>query len=186
MTPQPATRRTLVRSLAALPVAAALFPPRLAMAQTRQIILFDGIQTGLPPGAAGTNVMGWAAETPDGWVGRIVDSDVGPAQADFPGFAAGATAVVPKGTPDTLNANVSSNGIRHTDTCLSDVRDATIQGSFFRIEAALRQAQNNLIFVPGDPVVIEGNADAGEFTFTIRAAGRDRGPLNLAGTVMIA
>src|SRR5919197_2787081 len=91
MTLQRATRRTLVRSLAALPVAAALLPPRVAMAQTRQIILFDGIQTGLPPGSAGTNVMGWAAETPDGWVGRIVDSDVGPAQADFPGFAAGAT-----------------------------------------------------------------------------------------------
>lgn len=186
MSPQRATRRTLVRSLAALPVAAALFPPRVAIAQTRQIILFEGVQTGLPPEATGTIVAGWAAETPDGWIGRIVDSSVGSAQADFPGFAAGTTAVVPQGTPDTLNSRVSPNGIRVTDTCFSDVHDATIQESFFRIEAALRQTQNNLLFVPGDPVVIEGNADAGEFTFTVRAAGQDRGPTNLAGTVMIA
>lgn len=83
-------RRQLLRSLAALPLSAAFFGPREAKAETRKIVVFTGIEP--PRGGIYNHVFGWAAETPEGWIGRVFFAHIAVAERDLPGFAEGATA----------------------------------------------------------------------------------------------
>ncbi len=92
-----AARRGFLRTLAALPVTAALLRPDVAAAQASRMIVFRGVQANAPAEGPATHVFGWAAETSQGWSGLVTDWNVATARQDFPGFAAGAMMVVPQG-----------------------------------------------------------------------------------------
>jgi hypothetical protein len=180
-------RRTLLRSLAALPVAAILAPGAAAASQASKFIVFSGLRPSPTIPTSQAHVIGWAAQTPTGWVGRVVDGNVALAEQDWPGFAAGATLVTPAGTENVINGFMDSDGVRGASVCFSDVTDGTVTGSFFRLTGHLTHAESaEAVFVLGDPISVEGNADAGEFTFTIRAAGRDVVVGNLQGWVLMS
>lgn len=102
----------------------------------------------------------------------MVDSGVATAMRDFPGFAAGVTMVVPKGMANTVNGHMDKDGVRAASVCLSDITDVSVMASTVKVTAKLTHAENPMIFKLGDPVGIEGNKDAGEFTFTIRGGAK--------------
>jgi len=72
--------------------------------------------------------------------------------------------------------------------CFSDVTGAAVAGSFFKLTGVLTQSEAaGAIFNLGDPISVEGNADAGEFTFTIRAAGAGRDAVfNMTGPILMS
>ncbi len=107
-----ATRRGLLRFFAALPVTAWLLRPDVAAAQASRMVVFNGVQANAPAEGPAAHVWGWAAETPQGWIGRVVDAQVATARRDYPGFAAGVTMVTPKGTSNTINGTMDNDGIR--------------------------------------------------------------------------
>ena len=113
------------------------------------------------------------------------DWTIAVAEQDLPGSASFAPrVVVPKGTPNTINGAVIE-GARLAVTCYWDISEVTLLAPYFKLTGILRMMDNARIFVPGDPVSVEGNADAGEFTWTIRGAGQDRGPTNYTGQILI-
>lgn len=98
-----ATRRALVRSLAAVPVVAGLLSPGLAMAQATRMVVFRGFKPNA--GTRGDDwVMGWAIKTPDGWTGMESDWTTGIIPRDFTGSFGGRTWTTPAGTPNTSTA----------------------------------------------------------------------------------
>lgn len=177
-----ATRRDVLRSLAALPVTALLLRPGVATAQASKIIVFNGVQP-RPEGVSGL-VFGWAAETPQGWIGRVVDAASATATRDFPGFAAGVTMIVPTGMANTINGHTDKDGVRYSGVCFSDVTGGSVMGSTVKVTGKLTHAENPVIFKLGDPISIEGNKDTGEFTFTIRGAGKDNVMKGYKGVIL--
>lgn len=165
-------RRQLLRALAVLPVSAFLLRPGGASAQAGRIVVFTGVEP--PRGPIYDHVFGWAAETPEGWVGRVMTAHVGVATRDLPGFAEGTTRVVPRGTANTVNGYTGGDGVRASTVCLASITKGHFAGSAVKLEGELTHTENPLIFQQGAPIRIEGSVGSGEFTFTIRAAGRDR------------
>lgn len=178
------TRREALRSLAALPVMAMFLRPGEAAAQASKIVLFNGVRTDFAPGVH-VHVFGWAAETARGWIGRVVDAGVATAMRDYPGFAAGATMVVPKGMADTINGHMDKDGVRGSSVCFSDVTGASIMGSTVKLTGKLTHSENPMIFKHGDPISVEGSKDTGEFTFTIRGAGKDNVIQGFKGQILV-
>lgn len=135
-------------------------------------MVFTGIEP--PRGGIYDHVFGWAAETPEGWIGRVMTAHVAVATRDLPGFAEGATAVVRRGTANTVNGYTGGDGVRASTVCLASITKGDVAGSVVKLTGELTQTENPVVFKPGAPIWIEGSVGAGEFTFTIRAAGRDR------------
>lgn len=167
-----AKRRDVLRSLAALPVAGLLWRPGRAGARASRIIVLTGVE--VPAGKIHAHIFGWAAETPQGWVGRVMTAHVATATRDLPGFAAGSTRVVPRGTANIVNGYTDGNGVRASTVCLAGILRGVVTDSTVTLTGELTHVENSLIFKPGDPIGVEGEKGAGEFTFTIRAAGKDR------------
>jgi len=180
-----ALRRDLLRSFAALPVMALLSRPAVGAAQASRVVVFQGVQPNIHhmPGAD-FHLFGWAAETPQGWVGRVVDATVAPAMGDFPGFAAETVMVVPKGTPNTINGHVSKDGVRGSSVCFAEITGGAVAGAVVKLAGKLTVADNPVIHKPGDPVSLEANRETGEINYLIRAAGRDR-PHRARGQILI-
>jgi len=179
-----ATRRTLLQSLAALPVTALLLRPRDAAAQAGKMILFNGVLANFAPGID-VHVFGWAAETPGGWIGRAVDAGVATAVRDFPGTAAGVTMVVPKGMANTINGHTDKDGVRASTVCFADITGGSVMGSTVKLTGKLTHAENGMIFKLGDPVSLEGSKDSNEFTYTIRGGGKDNVLKGFKGQILI-
>jgi hypothetical protein len=179
------TRRALVRFLGVLPAAALLFRPGAAAGQTRNLVLFHGVRANFAPGID-VHVFGWAAQTPQGWTGHISDGAVAAAMRDLPGTAAGVTMVVPKGMANTINGHMDKDGVRGASVCWSEVTGVTLTGATVKVTGKLTYAENPMIFKLGDPVSLDGNKDAGEFTFTIRGGGKDNVIDGFRGKILLA
>lgn len=177
-------RRTLLQLLAALPAVALATRPSLAATQASRVVVFNGVKEAAAPGID-VHVFGWAAETPQGWIGRTVDAGVGEAIADFPGTAAGVTKTVPKGTPNTINGHTDKDGVRGSSVCFEDVTAGSVEGSMVKLQGRLTHAENPEIFIIGDPMSLEGNPDTGEFTFTLRGGGKDN-VFDMKGVIIIS
>lgn len=184
MSDHPINRRLLLQSLAALPAAALLTQSDLAQAATGKMIVFNGT-TLIADGKIEVRVFGWAAETPNGWTGIVVDAGIANAMRDMVGFATGVTAVVPKGMSGTINGFIDKDGVRGTSVCFEEVTSASIAGSKVRIEGKLIAAENPVIFKPGDPMTMEGDASTGEFLYTLRGGGKDN-KFNMKGIILIS
>jgi hypothetical protein len=96
------------------------------------------------------------------------------AKRDLPGFAGGSTTVVPRGTANTVNGYADGNGVRASTVCFASITRGDIRGSSIRLTVELTHTENPVVFTLGAPIRVEGSAGADEFTFTIRAAGRER------------
>lgn len=179
-----AMRRTLLQSLAALPAAALTVRPAFAATEASRVVVFNGVAEAAAPGVD-VHVFGWAAETPQGWIGRTIDAGVGEAATDLPGAAAGMTAAVPKGTPNTINGHVTKDGVRGTSVCFEDVTEGSIEGSSVKLQGKLTHAENPVIFKMGDPMSLEGDAETGEFTYTLRGGGKDN-VFKMKGVIIIS
>ncbi len=180
-----ALRRDLLRSFVALPVMALLSRPGLAAAQTSKVVVFQGVQKNIHHmRGADFHLFGWAAETPQGWIGRVVDATVAAAMSDFPGFAAETVMVVPKGTPNTINGHMSKDGVRGSSVCFAEITGGTVTGSVVKLVGKLSVADNPVIHKSGDPVSLEANRETGEINYVIRAAGQDR-PHRAKGHILI-
>lgn len=177
-------RRVLLQSLAALPAAALLTRAGLAQAATGKMIVFDGT-TLVAGGKIEVRAFGWAAETQNGWIGIVVDAGTADAMRDMVGTATGVTAVVPKGMAGTINGFMDKDGVRGASVCFEEVTSASISGSKVRIEGKLIAAENPVIFKPGDPMTMEGDASTGEFLYTLRGGGKDN-KFNMKGIVLIS
>ncbi len=177
-------RRLFLQSLVALPAAALLARPGLAQAATGKIIVFNGSEM-RAGGKIEVRVFGWAAETAAGWTGMVIDGVISDAMRDMVGTATGVTAVVPKGMSGTINGVMDKDGVRATTICFEEVTKASITGSKVRIEGKLIAAENPVIFKPGDPMRMEGDASTGEFTYTLRGGGKDN-KFNMKGIVLIS
>jgi len=101
------------------------------------------------------------------------------------GTAAGMTAVVPKGTPDTINGIINKDGVRATTVCFEEVTGASISGSRVTIEGRLISAENPLIFKTGDPMRMSGDTRTGEFDYMLHGGGKDNN-FKLKGVVLVA
>lgn len=178
------TRREMLLAAAALPVGAALLSPDAAVAGVHRLIVFNGVQT-----FEGTGiylvVFGWAAQTADGWTGRVVDGGVSEAKRDFAGTAAGTTRIVPKGMANTINGYTDKDGVRATGVCFEEVTDGSIDGPIVKLKGRLTHAENPVIFKLGDPMTLEGNAETGEFTYSLRGGGKDN-VFKMKGTILLA
>ena len=177
-------RRRVLQSLAALPAAALVMGPQTAMAAASKIITFNG-SIMVAGGKIEVRAFGWAAETADGWTGIVVDAGIANAMRDMVGTAAGMTAVVPKGMSGTINGHMNKDGVRGTSVCFEEVTGATISGSKVTIEGKLVSAENPMIFKPGDPMRMEGDASTGEFVYTLRGGGKDN-VFNMKGVIVIS
>lgn len=182
MTREMISRRQVVTGIGLGALAAALLPDRSAVAQAQRIAVFSGV--GTPRPGLDLHVFGWGAQTAAGWTGRIVDSAIAVAERDFAGFAAGTTAIVPKGMANTINGYMDKDGIRGTSVCFSEVTDVAVSGSSVGFTARLTHAENPVIFKLGDPVTVVGDANTGEMTFTIRGGGKDN-VFKLKGTILV-
>ena len=176
-------RRLLLQSLAMLPAAALLVRPGTAQAATKRVIVFRG-NVFVAGGKIEIQTFGWAAETDDGWTGSVVDAGIADAMRDMVGAAAGATAVVPKGMSGTINGHMTKDGVRGTSVCFEEVTGATISGTKFTIDGKLVAAENPIIFKPGDPMRVEGDASTGEYVYSLRGGGKDN-VFNMKGVVLI-
>lgn len=78
----------------------------------------------------------------------------------------------PRRDAQHVNGYVNPEGTRGAVTCYWDITDVTIEGCYVKLVGALKLVDNPAVFVTGDPVSVEGDVDAGEFTWTIRAAGQ--------------
>ncbi len=177
-------RRRVLQSLAALPAAALVMGPQTAMAAASKIITFNG-SIMVAGGKIEVRAFGWAAETADGWTGIVVDAGIANAMRDMVGTAAGMTAVVPKGMSGTINGHMNKDGVRGTSVCFEEVTGATISGSKVTIEGKLVSAENPMIFKPGDPMRMEGDASTGEFVYTLRGGGKDN-VFNMKGVIFVS
>ncbi len=178
------SRRLLLRSFAALPAAALVLRPQTAFAAATKIITFNGSVL-VAGGKIEVRAFGWAAETADGWIGIAVDAGIANAMRDMVGTAAGATAVVPKGMSGTINGHMNTDGVRGTSVCFEEVTEASISGSKVSIQGKLIVAENPMIFKPGDPMTVEGDASTGEFTYTLRGGGKDN-VFDMKGVILTA
>jgi hypothetical protein len=176
-------RRLLLKSLAVLPAAALVIGSGAAQAAPKKVIVFRG-SAFVAGGKIEVQTFGWAAETGDGWTGSVVDAGIADAMRDMVGAAAGATAVVPKGMSGTINGHMTKDGVRGTSVCFEEVTGATISGSKFTIDGKLVVAENPIIFKPGDPMRIEGDASTGEYVYTLHGGGKDN-VFNMKGVVLI-
>lgn len=167
-----ATRRNVIRSLAALPAMALLARPGKALAQASKIVVFNGVAPTPTPGV-NLHYFGWAAETPQGWIGRITDGPVSVAMRDFTRFAAGMTAVVPKGMANTINGHMDKDGVPAAGVCFADITGGSVTSSTINLTGKLTETEQPVLNRPGDPVSLYGNKDTGELTYTIRGGGRD-------------
>ena len=177
-------RRRLLQSLVALPAAALALGPQMAVAATNRMIVFNGSIL-VAGGKIEIQTFGWAAETKDGWTGIVVDAGIANAMRDMVGTAAGMTAVVPKGMSGTINGHMNKDGVRGTSVCFEEVTGATISGSKFTIDGKLVAAENPVIFKPGDPMRVEGDASTGEYVYSLRGGGKDN-VFKMKGVVLIA
>ena len=101
------------------------------------------------------------------------------------GAAAGATAVVPKGMSGTINGHMTKDGVRGTSVCFEEVTGATISGTKFTIDGKLVAAENPVIFKPGDPMRVTGDASTGEYVYSLRGGGKDN-VFKMKGVILIA
>ena len=177
------SRRMLLRSLAAMPAAALVLRPDIALAATSKMIVFKG-STFIAGGKIEIQTFGWAAETENGWTGSVVDAGIADAVRDMVGTAAGMTAVVPKGMSDTINGFTNKDGVRGTSVCFEEVTGASISGSKFTIDGKLVAAENSIIFKPGDPMRVEGDASTGQYKYMLRGGGKDNW-FDMKGVVII-
>ena len=168
----------------ALPAAALVLRPQTAFAAATKIITFNGSVL-VAGGKVEVRAFGWAAETADGWTGIAVDAGIANAMRDMVGTAAGATAVVPKGMSGTINGHMNKDGVRGTSVCFEEVTEASISGSKVSIQGKLIVAENPMIFKPGDPMTVEGDANTGEFTYTLRGGGKDN-VFDMKGVILTA
>lgn len=166
------TRREVLRSLAVLPATALLLRPGGAVAQASKIVVFNGVAPTPTPGVD-LHYFGWAAETPQGWIGRITDGPVSVAMRDFARFAAGMTAVVPKGMANTINGHMDKDGVPAAGVCFADITGGSVMGSTIKFTGKLTDTEHPVLNRPGDPVSMDGNKDKGDLTYTIRGGGRD-------------
>ncbi len=178
------TRREMLLAAAALPAGAALLSPSAAVAGVHRLIVFNGGITFEGPGID-VVVFGWAAQTAEGWTGRVVDAGVSTAKRDFVGTAAGTTQVVPKGMANTINGYTDKDGVRATGVCFEEVTDGSIDGPIVKLKGRLTHAENPVIFKLGDPMTLEGNADTGEFTYSLRGGGKDN-VFKMKGTIILS
>ncbi len=177
-------RRLFLQSLAVLPAAALVLRPGTALPATGKMIAFDGSVL-VAGGRIEIRVFGWAAETEDGWTGYVVDAGIANAMRDMVGTATGMTAVVPKGMSGTINGHINKDSVRGTSVCFEEVTGASISGSKFTIEGKLIAAENPVIFKPGDPMRMEGDASTGEFNYSLRGGGKDNS-FDMKGVVLIS
>ncbi len=166
------TRREVLCSLAALPAMALLLRPGAAVAQASKIVVFNGVAPTPTPGV-NLHYFGWAAENPQGWTGRITDGPVSVAMRDFARFAAGMTAVVPKGMANTINGHMDKDGVPAAGVCFADITGGSVTSSTINFTGKLTDTEHPVLNRPGDPVSIYGNKDSGELTYTIRGGGKD-------------
>ena len=178
------SRRTLLASLAALPLTVALGRQNVAMAAPNKMVVFSGVAVNFAEGID-IHVFGWAAETAEGWVGRVVDSALGVAMHDLAGNAAGVTKIVPKGMANTINNWRDPDGVRGASVCFEDVTEGSVEGSRFALKGKLTHAENPIIFRTGDPMSLEGDASTGEFTYTLRGDGKDQ-VIPMKGMILIS
>ena len=164
-------RRNLLLSLVTLPITALVLPRALAATEVKRIVVFGGVLRG----AQGWDhhAFGWGAETAQGWTGRVVDGWERAAVRDFPGFAAGVTAVAPKGMAHTINGDTDKDGVRGASVCFENVTEGSVVGSTVKLRGSIIAAENPTVFRLGDPMTMEGNADTGEFVYTLRGGGKD-------------
>ena len=177
-------RRLLLQSLAVMPAAALVLGPGTALAAAKKIIVFNGTVL-VAGGKIKVQAFGWAAETEEGWTGIVLDAGISDAMRDMVGTAAGMTAVVPKGMPNTINGFTNKDGVRATTVCFEEVTGATVSGSKVTIEGRLIAAENPLIFKPGDPMRMSGDTSTGEFNYMLRGGGKDNS-FDMKGTILIA
>ncbi len=179
-----ATRRNILLALAALPAGAMLLRPNAAAAQATKLIVFNGVTTIEGPGID-VVVFGWAAQTADGWTGYTVDAPVSEAKRDFAGTAAGITRIVPKGMANTINGFTDKDGVRASGVCFEEITDGSVEGAVVKLKGKLTHAENPVIFKPGDPMTLEGNADTGEFTYMLHGAGKDN-VFKMKGIILVS
>jgi hypothetical protein len=177
------TRREILLAAAALPAGAALLSPGAAVAGAHKLIVFNGVYSIAGPGID-VLVFGWAAQTADGWTGSVVDAPASEAKRDFVGTATGTTRVVPKGMANTINGHTDKDGVRATGVCFERVTDGSIDGPMVKLTGVLTHAENPVIFKIGDPMTLEGNAETGEFTYTLRGGGKDN-VFKMKGTILL-
>ena len=178
------SRRLLLQSLAVLPVTALALGSSKTLAATGKMIAFQG-SAFVADGKIEVRTFGWAAETDNGWTGSVVDAGIADAMRDMVGAAAGMTAVAPKGMSGTINGHMTKDGVRGTSVCFEEVIGASISGSKFTIEGKLVAAENPIIFKPGDPMTVEGDASTGEYIYTLHGGGKDN-VFNMKGLVIIS
>ncbi len=176
-------RRLLLQSLAVLPAAALVLRPDTARAAASKVIVFKG-GVFVAGGKIEVQTFGWAAETEDGWTGYVVDAGIANAMRDMVGTATGVTAVVPKGMSGTINGHMDKDGVRGASVCFEEVTGATISGTKVTIEGKLVAAENPVIFKPGDPMRMEGDASTGEYVYTLRGGGKDN-VFKIKGVILI-
>ena len=179
-----ATRRSMLLALAALPAGAMLLRPNAAAAQANKFIVFNGMTTFEGPGID-VLVFGWAAQTAEGWIGYTVDGGASVAKRDFVGTAAGTTRIVPKGMANTINGYTDKDGVRATSVRFEGITDGSVEGPIVKLKGKLIYAENPVIFKLGDPMTLEGNADTGEFTYTLRGGGKDN-VLEMKGIILVS
>lgn len=166
-----ATRRKALQALAAVPMASLLLRPSVvAAAQATKVVAFYGTTA---INGITVHAFGWAAQTPEGWVGQVVDAASSVAMRDFAGTATGITEIVPKGMANTINGHTDKDGVRASSVCFEEVTNGSVEGSKVRLEGKLTHAENPVIFKIGDPMTMEGDADTGELTYTLRGGGKD-------------
>jgi hypothetical protein len=146
-----------------------LLRPEVVAAQPTKIILFNGTQKNYGP-ETDVGIFGWAAQTSQGWIGRLIDLAITPARRDFTMFAGWvgptATFVVPKGMR-AINGGTSPDGVRAGSVCAADITDASITGSTVKLTGKLTEAENPVLFKEGNAISLEGNKDTGEMTYLI-------------------
>ena len=178
------TRREMFLAAAALPAGAALLSPGAAVAGAHRLVVFNGLYTFEGPGID-LIVFGWAVQTAEGWTGRVVDAGASTAKRDFVGTAAGTTRVVPKGMANTINGYTDKDGVRATGVCFEEITGGSIDGPMVSLKGELTHAENAVIFKVGDPMTFEGNADTGEFKYSLRGGGKDN-VFTLKGTILVS
>ena len=178
------TRRNMLVALAALPAGAMLLRPNAAAAAASKFIVFNGVKTFEGPGID-VRVFGWAAQTAEGWTGFTVDAPVSVAKRDFAGTAAGTTQITPKGMANTINGHTDKDGVRATGVCFQEITDGSVEGSIVKLKGKLTHAENPIIFKLGDPMTLEGNADTGEFTYSLRGGGKDN-VFKMKGMILVS
>ncbi len=178
------TRREMILAAAALPAGAALLAPGAAVAGAHRLIVFNGGITFEGPGID-LIVFGWAMQTADGWTGILVDGPASVAKRDFVGTATGVTRVVPKGMANTINGHTDKDGVRATGVCFEKITDGSIDGPIVKLKGELTHAENPVIFKLGAPMTFEGNADTGEFTYSLRGGGKNN-VFKMKGTIILS